>query len=204
MLWLIHILWVMHDFSNEVDEENSRRTFRVTVSYHIPDITGTRAVDICKLEPGHCVLESKAWAGVCCPSGEDQSRVLAVSLTQLAGCGILCAGAPVLLPGSLQRSQVSPISHLNIQDNTSVLCCNWTWTDVWCLTLQAVLARDTQDGERGGSQSPDVVLPSAVGSHLPVTRQQQREYEHGHTCHAACEQDSWCACPVVGICNPER
>lgn len=70
-------------------------------SYFISDITGTRAVDICELKLSHCLPASKAWAGVCRSVGENQPRVLALSLTQPAGCSILCAGAPVILPGSL-------------------------------------------------------------------------------------------------------
>jgi hypothetical protein len=69
--------------------------------YCISDITGTRAVDICKLKPSHCLPTSEAWAGVCRSVGENQPWVLALSLTQPSGCSILCAGAPVILPGSL-------------------------------------------------------------------------------------------------------
>jgi len=58
-------------------------------------------VDICELKLSHCLPASKAWAGVCRSVGENQPRVLALSLTQPAGCSVLCAGAPVILPGSL-------------------------------------------------------------------------------------------------------
>jgi len=70
-------------------------------SYCISDITGTRAVDICELKLSHCLPSSKTWAGVCRSVGENQPWVLALSLTQSAGCSVLCAGAPVILPGSL-------------------------------------------------------------------------------------------------------
>lgn len=72
------------------------------------------------------------------------------------------------------------------------------------ILVQAFSARNPEDGQRGGSESADLVLAGATESRVSEHRELQGEHEHGDSSHAVSIEDPRHSCPTLGQCYSER